>query len=90
MWIPAASATLTGTVTLTATAVDDRDLAGVQFKLDGQNIGAEVTQESPPARFTLSWNSQGKANGTYTLTATARDAAGHTTTSTGVAVTISN
>jgi PKD repeat protein len=30
------------------------------------------------------------ANGTYTLTATARDAAGHTTTSAGITVTVSN
>ena len=90
MWVPAASATLSGTVTLTATAVDDRDVAGVQFKLDGQDIGSEVTLESPTTKFTLSWDSQGKSNGTYTLTATARDSAGHATTSTGIVVTISN
>lgn len=90
MWSPAASTTLTGNVTLTATAVDDRDVIGVRFTLDGQDIGAEVTLESPPARFTLSWDSRGIANGTYTLTATARDAAGHTTTAAGISVTISN
>ncbi len=84
------STTLTGTVSLTATAVDDQDIAGVQFKLNGQSIGSEVTTESTTTKFVLTWDSRGLANGTYTLTATARDAAGHTTTSGNVTVTISN
>lgn len=84
------STTLTGTVSLTATAVDDQDVAGVQFQINGQNIGAEVTVESPLTKFTLSWDSRSLPNGAYTLTVTARDTAGKTTTSTGVAVTISN
>lgn len=90
LWSPTAGATLAGNATLTATAVDDRDVVGVQFKLDGQNIGAEVTLEAPITKFDLVWDSSGKPNGTSTLTATARDAAGHTTTSTGILVTISN
>ena len=90
MWSPSGTATLTGSVTLTATAVDDRDVVGVQFTLDGQDIGAEVTLEAPTTKFSLPWDSSGKPNGTYTLTATARDAAGHTTTSAGISVTISN
>jgi len=84
------SATLTGTVGLTASAADDRHVAGVQFKLDGQNIGAELTVDSPVSKYTLSWDSRSVANGSHTLTATARDAAGHTTTSAGIAVTVSN
>jgi len=84
------STTLTGTVSLTATAVDDQDIAGVQFKLNGQSIGSEVTTESTTTKFVLTWDSRGLANGTYALTATARDAAGHTTTSGNVTVTISN
>lgn len=84
------STTLTGTVSLTATAVDDQDVAGVQFQLNGQNIGAEMTTESPLTKFTLSWDSRSRPNGTYTLTATARDTAGRATTSAGVTVTVSN
>jgi hypothetical protein len=76
-------------VNLTATAVDDRALVGVQFAVNGQNIGAEVTTNAL-TKFTLSWDSRGVANGTYTLTATARDAAGHTKQSTGITVTVSN
>ena len=91
------STTLTGTVTLIATAVDDRAVAGVQLQLNGQNIGAEITSDGQsgddafgPTKYVLSWDSHGVANGTYTLTATARDAAGNTTTSAGVTVTVSN
>ena len=90
LYAPADTATLTGTVTLTATAVDDQAVAGVQFDLSGQDIGAEVTTESPATKFTLQWDSHAVANGTYELTARARDAAGETTTSAGVTVTISN
>jgi hypothetical protein len=49
-----------------------------------------VSTDGPPAKYTLGWDSHAVANGTYTLTATARDAAGNTTTSAGVTVTISN
>ena len=92
LWSPglAGSSTLTGTVTLVATAVDDQALGGVQFALNGQPIGAEVSTAATPAKFPLTWDSHGLANGTYTLTATARDVAGHRTTSAGVTVTISN
>ena len=90
LWSPSAGATLTGSVTLTATAVDDRDVVGVQFKLDGVSIGGEVTLEAPTTKFDLVWSSNSTSNGTHTLTATARDAAGHTTTGPGISVTISN
>src|ERR1041385_6169322 len=84
------STTLAATVNLVATAVDDRGVVGVQFQMNGVNIGSEVTAESSPTKYQLSWDSHGLTNGTYTLTAIARDAAGNTTTSAGVAVTISN
>ena len=92
LWSPglSGSSTLTGTVNLVATAVDDQTLGGVQFRLNGQPIGAEVATAGTPAKYSLGWDSRAVANGTYTLTATARDAAGHTTTSDGVTVTISN
>ena len=89
--------TLSGTVTIVATANDDRAVVGVQLKLNGQNIGAEVTQDGAsgddmfgPTHYALTWDSHGVSNGTYTLTAVARDAAGHSTTSAGVTVTVSN
>src|SRR6185436_19042362 len=62
---PAGGATLTGTTTLTATAADDVGVAGVQFQLDGNAIGAEDTS----APYSLAWDSTQIANGPHTLTA---------------------
>jgi len=77
-------------VTLTATAVDDRELAEVRFQLDGQDLGAATTTDLTPTKYTLPWDSRGSANGTHTLTATAHDAAGNSATAAGIPVTISN
>jgi len=90
LYVPSVSSTLTGSVMLTATAVDDQEIAGVQFRLDAQNLGSEVTIESPLTKFTLTWDSRSVPNGTYLLSATARDPSGNTKTSAAVTVTISN
>ncbi len=84
---PAAGATVSGSaVGVTATAADNVAVAGVQFKLDGGNLGAEDTA-SP---YGITWDTTTATNGSHTLTAVARDGAGNTTTSTGVTVTVSN
>ncbi len=46
--------------------------------------------EDHAAPYSISWNTLTTANGIYTLTARARDAAGNTTISTGVMVTVNN
>ena len=81
---PAAGQSVSGTVTVTASASDNTGVVGVQFKLDGANLGAEVTA----APYAVSWNTTTAAAGTHTLTAVARDAAGNTTTSASVGVTV--
>ncbi|HEY6730298.1 MAG TPA: LamG-like jellyroll fold domain-containing protein [Solirubrobacterales bacterium] len=78
--------TVSGTVTLKATATDDAGLAGVQFLVDGSPVGSEDTS-SP---FEYQWPSTGVANGTYKISARARDTANQTTTSSEVTVTVSN
>ena len=84
---PNGGATVSGSgVTLAATAGDNVGVVGVQFKLDGGNLGTEQTA-SP---YAVSWNTTVVANGLHTLTAVARDAAGNTTTSSSVSVTVSN
>lgn len=83
---PTASATISGTISVSASASDDIGVVGVQFKLDGTNLGIEDTL----APYTLTWNSGVVGNGTHTLTAVARDEAGNTTTSAGVTFTVSN
>jgi hypothetical protein len=83
---PASGATVSGSVTVTATASDNVGVVGVQFKVDGANIGAEDTT-SP---YSASWNTTTVGNGSHSLTAVARDAAGNATTSSAVTVTVSN
>lgn len=70
---PVFAETLSGVVTLTATADDNIGVVGVQFQLDGANLGSEVL--SYP--FTLLWNSTAVPDGVHTITVAARDAAGN-------------
>ena len=60
-------------VNVTATATDNVGVSGVQFQLDGNDLGAEDTT----APYGVTWDTTAVANGTHTLTAVARDAAGN-------------
>jgi len=81
---PAHGATVAGSVTVTASASDNVGVLGVQFQLDGTNLGSEDTTNA----YQVVWDTATVAPGTYTLTAIARDEAGNTTTSTPVNVTV--
>ncbi|MBW8833424.1 MAG: hypothetical protein JF606_29440, partial [Burkholderiales bacterium] len=83
---PAPGATLTGTVSVSANASDNVGVVGVQFLLDGVNLGAEDTV----APYTVSWNTTSATNGAHSISARARDAAGNQSTSAVVSVTVSN
>ncbi len=83
---PANGATVSGTVTISADASDNVGVAGVQFKVDGNNVGAEDTS----APYSVAWNTTNFAHGSHTITAVARDAAGNTATSATVTVTVLN
>ncbi len=83
---PTSGATISGTVTVSATASDNVGVAGVQFQLDGTALGAEVTVAS----YSISWDTAKVASGSHTITAVARDPAGNRTTSAPVPVTVSN
>jgi thermitase len=83
---PADGATVGGTVTLTATASDNTQMGGVQFKMDGANVGSEDT--SYP--YTYSWNSGSIPFGSRTITAVARDVVNNTATSSPITVTVDN
>ncbi len=83
---PTASSTVSGTINLTANASDAQGIAGVQFKVDGNNVGSEDTS-SP---YSVSWDSNGATNGSHSFTAVARDNSGLTTTSSAVTATVSN
>ena len=83
---PTAGATVSGTVALTANASDNVGVVGVQFLVNGVASGAEDTA-SP---YSVNWDTTALANGSYTLAARARDAAGNQTTTTAITVTVNN
>ena len=83
---PPGGATISATVQVAASASDNVGVVGVQFKLDGALLGPELTA-SP---YTMAWDTATVANGSHALTAVARDAAGNSTTSAPVTVTVSN
>ena len=83
---PVTGAAVSGTITLTASASDNVGVVGVQFQVDGANSGPEVT--SLP--YSISWNTATAANGLHGLSAVSRDAAGNSTTSASVTVTVAN
>ena len=72
---PQAGSTIGGVVTITATATDAGPVAGVQFGVNGVNLGSEVT--SPPYQIDLDTHTL--PNGPADLTAAARDTAGNNT-----------
>ncbi len=86
MTSPSSGATVSGTVGISASAADDVGVVGVQFKLDGANLGPEDTS----APYAMSWDTTSAASGAHTINAVARDAAGNNRTSTGVSVTVNN
>jgi hypothetical protein len=83
---PAAGSTIAGTISVSANASDNVGVAGVQFRLDGANLGAEDTA----APYAVAWNTATAANGSHSLTAVARDGTGNTATATAVTVTVNN
>ena len=84
--LPAAGATLIGTVTVRAGASDNVGVAGVQFLIDGVALGNEDV--TPP--YEISWDTHTTINGAHAVTARARDAAGNAAVSAAVDVTIAN
>ena len=82
---PTSGATVAGTITVNASVSPLGVLVGgVQFKLDGANLGAEVTT----APYLVHWNTTTAINGSHTLTAVAFDVMGLQWTSDPVTVTV--
>jgi fibronectin type 3 domain-containing protein len=83
---PAVGSTVVGTFAVSASASDNVSVTGVQFKLDGVNLGAEDTT----VPYSVTWDTRQSPDGTHRLTAVARDAAGNQSTSAPVDVTVDN
>lgn len=79
---PVNGATVSGTVTIAATATDNHRVAGVQFKLNGGNLQGEDTTDP----YSIQWNTLLTPTGSQTLTAVARDPSGNITISAPVTV----
>lgn len=82
---PSTGASLTGTATLSASATDNIGVTKVEFYANGTLLTA--TNVAP---YGYTWNTSAVANGSYTITAKAYDAAGNIGTSSGATVSVAN
>ncbi len=82
---PTSGSTVSGTVSVSASATDNVGVTKVEFYRNG-NLFATVTA----APYTYSWDSSGTANGSCTLTAKAYDAASTVGSSSPLTVTVNN
>src|SRR5262245_44497246 len=83
---PTAGTVVSGVFTITADATDEGEVAGVQFQIDGNLAGSELT--TPP--YSLDVDSHTLTNGQHALTAVARDTAGNPATSEAVSIEVNN
>ncbi len=86
MTAPTVGSTISGTTTITADASDNVAVANVQFQLDGTNLGSAVTA----APYAFNWDTTVVSNGTHSVRAIATDTSGNQTTSSSIAVTVTN
>ncbi|MFZ5827907.1 MAG: Ig-like domain-containing protein, partial [Bacillota bacterium] len=82
---PAAGATVSGPVSITADATDNNGVSKVIFYVNGVQVG--IANAAP---YTVTWDSTGVKDGQHTIVANAYDAAGNVGISTGVAVNVAN
>src|ERR1043166_5725979 len=83
---PANGATVSGGLVIVSANVNVANLAGVQFKLDGANLGPEL--KSGP--YSISWDSKLSSNGSHPLGIVARDSSGGQISSPQITVTVNN
>jgi hypothetical protein len=72
-------------VKLTAHALDNLGVSGLQFQVDGNPVGPKIAEDP----FTTIWDTTGYTQGQHVITAAAEDAAGNVRTSAGVTVNLS-
>jgi hypothetical protein len=83
---PAQGATVSNSIPVSANASSSAGVAGVQFKLDGANLGSESTG----APYSVSWNTTTSTNGLHTLTAIVFDLSGNQAAANPITVTVLN
>ncbi|WP_460597885.1 Ig-like domain-containing protein, partial [Geomonas sp. Red276] len=82
---PANGSTVSGTVSVAASASDNVGVTKVEFYLNGALAAAVNT-----APYSFNWNTTSYANGSYAVSAKAYDAAGNVGSTSGVTVNVSN
>jgi hypothetical protein len=82
---PSSGSTISGIVTITAEASDDKSIDHVSFSVNDQYIGSSTAYP-----YSIRWNSLLKSNGERSITAKAYDKDGNVTKSEVVIVTIAN
>lgn len=84
---PSDNSTILGQISISANASDlDGTVLGVQFKVNGNNIGNEDTT----VPYSMLWDSNTVADGQHTLTALATDDEGATTLSSLINISVTN
>ncbi|HSM88047.1 MAG TPA: Ig-like domain-containing protein, partial [Candidatus Limnocylindrales bacterium] len=83
---PANGATISGTVTVSASASDNTGVTQMQLLIDGTLVASNTSATA----LSFSWSTPSVANGSHTIVAKAVDAAGNVGTSSTVTVTVSN
>jgi hypothetical protein len=81
---PANGATISGVQNVTANASDDNGVTQVEFFVDSVSIGVDAS-----APYGVNWDTTTVSNGSHTISATAKDTANQTT-STSINVTVDN
>lgn len=82
---PAASSSVSGTVSVAVNAADNVGVDRVELKVNGTVVG--IDNAGP---YSFSWNTAGVANGMNTLVASAYDKAGNVTASAPVSINVAN
>jgi hypothetical protein len=83
---PANGQTVSGTISVTATASDNVGVTKIEIYVDGALVASNTNATS----LTYSWNTTAVANGSHTLQSKAYDAAGNIGSSATITVTVSN
>lgn len=83
---PADGAIVSGSVTITADASDDHDVAQVEFFVDDVSLGVDA---SPSDGWSVDWDTTAVGDGAHDITAVARDGPGQTGSDT-ISVTVDN
>ena len=83
---PANGATVSGTVTVNATASDNVGVTQMQILIDGSVAASNTNSTS----LSFNWSTTSVANGSHTIVSKAFDAAGNVGTSSTITVTVSN